>query len=78
MDLDAGATLGVELHVEAGAIAAADRVRVDNAFAAPLVHVLPWVIYGAGVSTVLSLMAAVVPVWIAAKVEPASAMRYDV
>jgi len=78
VDLDAGATLGVELHVEAGATAAADRVRVDNAFAAPLVHVLPWVIYGAGVSTLLSLLAAVVPVWIAAKVEPASAMRYDV
>jgi hypothetical protein len=78
VDLDAGTALGVELHVEPGATAAADRVRMDNAFAAPLVHVLPWVLYGAGVSTVLSLLAAVVPVWIAAKVEPASAMRYDV
>lgn len=78
VDLDAGATLGVEMHVEPGVTAAADRVRVDNAFAAPLVHVLPWMLYGAGVSTVLSLLAAVVPVWIAAKVEPASAMRYDV
>ena len=78
VELDAGTALGVEVHVDPGATAAADRVRIDNAFAAPLVYVLPWVFYGAGVSTVLSLLAAVVPVWIAAKVEPASAMRYEV
>lgn len=78
VDLVAGATLAVELHVGEGATAAADRVRVDNAFACPLLGVLSWIFYGTLISTVLSLLAAVVPVWIAAKVEPAAAMRYEV
>jgi ABC-type lipoprotein release transport system permease subunit len=68
----------VEVDVKAGGTAAADRVRVDNARACPLVQMLPWILYGGGIATLLSLVAAVVPVRIAAKVEPAAAMRYEV
>jgi len=69
-----GAVLGYGAALLSFAMAAGPR-HLNGAMALSALRFVPAVI---GMSTVLSLVASVIPVVIAARVEPASAMRYEV